>query len=79
MLQDYITSLILKYARTYIRGIQANVNLSVWGGDLVLDNLDLRLDVIQQKLKLPAQFVFTRGFIKQLSVFLSLVVLSHSE
>jgi hypothetical protein len=44
VLQAYLTNLILTYARKYIRNIQANLNISLWGGDVVLNNLDLRLD-----------------------------------
>ena len=61
MLQRRLSGLILTYARTYIRNVEANLNLSLWGlravaqvslkpacclsgGDVVLNNLDLRLD-----------------------------------
>src|SRR5690349_9130033 len=44
VLQKYLTQLILSYARRYIRNIEANLNISLWGGDVVLNNLDLRLD-----------------------------------
>ena len=44
VLQRYLTQLILSYARKYIRNIEANLNISLWGGDVVLNNLDIRLD-----------------------------------
>ncbi len=44
VLQRYLTRLVLAYARRYIRNIEANLSLSLWGGDVVLNNLDLRLD-----------------------------------
>lgn len=44
VLQKYLTQIILSYARRYIRNIEANLNISLWGGDVVLNNLDLRLD-----------------------------------
>jgi hypothetical protein len=31
MLQRILTNLILQYARTYIRNIEADLNLSLWG------------------------------------------------
>ncbi len=65
VLQRYITSLILHYAKKYIRNIEANLNLSLWGGDVVLNNLDLRLDVIQRELGVPEAFKFTTGFVKE--------------
>lgn len=63
MLQQYVTSLILKYASKYVKNIQTNVSL--WGGDLVFNNLDLRLDVIQRELGVPPAFHFSRGFLKE--------------
>lgn len=44
VLQRYLAALILSYARKYLRNIEANLNLSLWGGDVVLNNLDIRLD-----------------------------------
>jgi hypothetical protein len=44
VLQEYLTGLILRSARKYIRNIEANLNLSLWGGDVVLNNLDLDLE-----------------------------------
>lgn len=44
VLQNYLTALILSYARKYLRNIEANLNLSLWGGDVVLNDIDIRLD-----------------------------------
>jgi hypothetical protein len=43
MLQAYLSQLILKYAKLYIQNIEADLQLSLWGGDVVLNNLELRL------------------------------------
>lgn len=38
--------------------------MSLWGGDVVLKNLELRLDVLEQELGLPLQ----RGCIRKLTL-----------
>ena len=37
--------------------IYNNLQVSLWGGDAVFSNLDLRLDVLEQELALPFSFV----------------------
>ena len=64
VLQSYLSGLILHYARLYIKNIEADLNLSLWGGDVVLNNLELRLDVLQVLLPIPPELEITRGFIK---------------
>ena len=44
VLQRYISQLILTYAQRYIKNIEASLNLSLWGGDMVFNNLEVRLD-----------------------------------
>ena len=44
VLQSYLSALILKYAKLYIKNIEANLRLTLWGGDVVLNNVELRLD-----------------------------------
>jgi hypothetical protein len=65
--QSYLSQLILKYAHKYISNIEANLNLALWG-DIVLNNLDIRLDVLQRELRIPAAFQLSRGFVKELRV-----------
>lgn len=43
VLQRYLTDLILTYARKYIRNIQANINLSLWGNNTAYTLLHLHL------------------------------------
>ena len=66
VLQRYISQLLLSYAQRYISNLEASVNL--WGGDMVFNNLDVRLDVLQQSLGIPAAFSLSKGFIKELRV-----------
>ena len=40
--------------------------VSLWGGDAVFHNLDLRLDVLEQELQLP--FSFMSGHIHELQI-----------
>ena len=47
--------------------------VSLWGGDVVLKNLELRLDVIEQELGLPLQ----RGCIRNLTLHVPWSALSY--
>ncbi len=68
MLQRYLSQLVLKYAKKYIKNIQANLNLSLWGGDVVLNNLELCLDVLQTEARIPANYVLSKAFVKELRI-----------
>ena len=43
-----------------------NFQVSLWGGDAVFSNLDLRLDVLEHELGLP--FSFVSGHIHELNI-----------
>ena len=66
--QQTVTRLVLGYFRQYIDNIEADFQLSLWGGDVVLNDLDLRLEVLNQQLGIDAPFAITRGFIKELKI-----------
>ena len=68
VLQRYISHLILTYAAKYIRNIETHLNLGLWGGDISLNNLEARLDVLQHSLAIPAAFTLSRGFIKEFRI-----------
>ena len=68
VLQRYISHLILTYAAKYIRNIETHLNLGLWGGDITLNNLEARLDVLQHSLAIPAAFTLSRGFIKEFRI-----------
>lgn len=67
MLESYISPFLLGYVDKYIKNIKPeDLRLSLWGGDLVLNNLELRLDALERDLNLPLSFV--SGFIHELRI-----------
>lgn len=49
MLETYITPLLMSYVDKYIKNLKpSDFSLSIWGGDVVLYNLELRLDVLEK-------------------------------
>ena len=66
VLQQYLSSLILKYAKLYIKNIQADLQFNIWGGsDIILNNLELKLDIISKLLNVPNNINISRGYIKE--------------
>ncbi|XP_070298035.1 intermembrane lipid transfer protein VPS13B [Salvelinus sp. IW2-2015] len=62
MLESYVTPLLMTYVNKYIKNLKpSDLQLSLWGGDVVLSKLELKLDVLEQELKLP--FTFLSGHI----------------
>ncbi|XP_063958387.1 intermembrane lipid transfer protein VPS13B-like [Lytechinus pictus] len=67
MLESYISPFLLGYVDKYIKNLKPeDLRLSLWGGDLVLNNLELRLDALERDLNLPLSFV--SGFIHELRI-----------
>lgn len=57
-IESYITPLILNYLTKYVKNIRPqDFQVSLWEGEVTFHNLDLRLDVLQQELDLPFQFL----------------------
>lgn len=59
MLESYITPLLMSYVDKYIKNLKpSDLSLSLWGGDVVLYNLELRLDVLEKvgKTNVPKAF-----------------------
>lgn len=54
------------YVDKYVKLRPEDFQLSLWGGDVVLNNLDLRLDVIEKAIHLP--IVFKSGHIHELRI-----------
>ena len=52
------------YIDKYVKLKQEDFQLSLWGGDAVLNKLDLRLDAIEKAIHLP--ITFKSGFIHEL-------------
>ena len=68
MFESYIQPLIMKYADRYIKNItQDDLKLSIWGGDLVLRNVELKLDAISKALPL-CPLNLKSGIIRELRV-----------
>lgn len=63
-LESYITPLLMGYVDKYVKLKPEDFQLSLWGGDAVLNNLDLRLDVIEKAIQLP--IVFKSGHIHEI-------------
>ena len=63
-IESYITPLLMGYVDKYVKLKPEDFQLSLWGGDAVLYNLDLRLDVIEKAMQLP--IVFQSGHIHEL-------------
>lgn len=67
MLESYVTPILMSYVNRYIRNLKpSDLQLSLWGGDVVLSKLELRLEVLEQELKLP--FTFLSGHIHELRI-----------
>jgi vacuolar protein sorting-associated protein 13B len=57
-LESYITPLILSRVERYVKNVRSeDSQVSLWGGDAVLNNLDLKLDVLEEELRLPFRLV----------------------
>ncbi|XP_076064236.1 vacuolar protein sorting 13B isoform X2 [Oratosquilla oratoria] len=66
-IESYITPILLSYVDKYIKNLKPeDSQVSLWGGDAVFNNLDLRLDVLEQELTLP--FSFVNGHIHELRI-----------
>eukprot|EP01083_Nonionella_stella_P089908 251096_1 len=68
--QQTVTHLILRYLRQYISNVEADLQISLYGGDVILNDLDLRLGVLNKQIGIDAPFALTRGFIKELKIHL---------
>lgn len=69
MLEGYITPLLMSYVDKYVKNIKpSDLKLSFWGGDAVLRNLELRLDVLERELGIPLEF--KSGCIRELTLHL---------
>lgn len=62
MLESYITPLLMSYVDKYIKNLKpSDLSLSLWGGDVVLYNLELRLDVLEKVRVISKMVVNTYG------------------
>ena len=67
MLEGYITPLLMSYISKYVKNIKpSDLQVSFWGGDAVLRNLELRLDVLEKELGYPMEF--KSGHIREMTL-----------
>ena len=67
MLERYITPLLTSYLDKYVKNIKpTDLQLSFWGGDAVLRNLELRLDVLEKEMGYP--LALQSGHVKELRI-----------
>lgn len=56
MLESYITPMLMSYISKYVKNLKpSDLQVSFWGGDAVLRNLELRLDVLERELSYPLE------------------------
>ena len=69
-LESYITPWLLSYIDQYVKLKREDFQLSLWGGDVVFYNLELRLANIQ-KLVPTLPIIFQSGLIYELRIHVS--------
>jgi len=62
-LKGYIAQTLQFYLSKYIKDIHLE-GFGFFGGDLVLNDLEIKRDVLQTSLEIPSTFDFSRGFIR---------------
>lgn len=77
-LESYITPWLLSYIDQYVKLRREDFQLSLWGGDVVFNNLELRLGNIQ-KLVPTLPIVFQSGLIHELRIHVRHRHLSHKN
>lgn len=75
-LESYITPLVMNYVDQYVKLKPEDFQLSLWGGAAVLNQLDLRLDAIEDALNLPIKL--TTGHISELKIQVEFLILHMS-
>lgn len=72
LLSGLVQRIINRYLQKWLKNVTTE-HATIWGGEMVFKNVELRLDVLQEALGLP--LVFTRGFIQELRVYVPLASL----
>ncbi|XP_054747188.1 intermembrane lipid transfer protein VPS13B isoform X1 [Anastrepha obliqua] len=66
-IESYVTPIIMEYVAKYVKNIRSeDMQLSLWEGEVTLQNLDLRLDVLEEELQLPCEFL--SGHVHELTI-----------
>eukprot|EP00288_Rhodomonas_lens_P006836 CAMPEP_0177735220 /NCGR_PEP_ID=MMETSP0484_2-20121128/24658_1 /TAXON_ID=354590 /ORGANISM="Rhodomonas lens, Strain RHODO" /LENGTH=310 /DNA_ID=CAMNT_0019248765 /DNA_START=156 /DNA_END=1086 /DNA_ORIENTATION=+ len=64
-----VQGILDRFLGKYLKNITTE-HATVWGGQLIFKNVELRIDVLQEQLGLPV--VIQRGFVQELKVYLPL-------
>lgn len=66
-IESYVTPIIMNHVDKYVKNIRPqDAQLSLWEGEALFQNLDLRLDVLEKELNLP--FELLSGHIHELNI-----------
>ncbi|XP_017076320.2 vacuolar protein sorting-associated protein 13B [Drosophila eugracilis] len=66
-LESYITPILLSYVAKYVKNFRdEDAQVSLWEGEVTFQNLDLRLEVLEEEMNLPVELV--SGHIHELSI-----------
>ncbi|CBY12474.1 unnamed protein product [Oikopleura dioica] len=66
-LEFYVASFLTSYLKRFIRNLTSDdLKLSIWSGEIVLANLEMRLDVLESEFSLP--FSLDSGHINELRI-----------
>ena len=65
-LESYVAPLLISYINKYVKLNKDDFKMSLWGGDVVLNKLELRLDVIENLIKIPISL--KSGWVHELRV-----------
>ena len=77
-LESYITPFLTSYLNRFILNLTSeDLKLSIWGGDVVLTNLKLRLDILEAFAGLP--FVIQSGHIHELRIHIPWMALTSES
>ncbi|GMF16326.1 unnamed protein product [Phytophthora fragariaefolia] len=66
-LRGYLAQTLQFYLSKYLEDIQLE-GLGLFGGDLVLNDLEIKRHVLRESLEIPSSFDFSRGFIRELRI-----------
>ena len=61
-----VTGFVFPYIQQYIKNNVDALKLSLWRGDVVLNDISLNLEEINKKLSIPSPFAITKGYIQEL-------------
>ena len=67
MFESYVTPLLKRLLNRYLHDVDVD-QIPLLGGDIVITNVSLRVDVIQSLIPIPLPFEISGGVVKTLTV-----------